>query len=141
MKTITLQSGTYAVDDILHGFEIMEKPSSNVAFTAINIFENQLYVQFKNGSGYMYSEVDVNTLREAETCESIGKFISSMVVKRYVGQKLSWSLINLKSNVILIDDPLNPSNIKPEDVGEFHKYYAETLAKRTGRKPEKGTVN
>lgn len=119
MRTIALPSGTYAVDDILNGFEIMEKPSSNVDFTAINIFENQLYVQFKNSSGYMYSEVDVNTLKEAETCESIGKFISSQVVKKFDNEKLPNALIikdeYINDPVLIVSgDILNfPKKTKP----------------------------
>jgi hypothetical protein len=93
MKTVILPSGTYAVDDLLADFEVIEKPSSNVAFVATNIADRQLYVQFKNGSGYMYSDVDLDTLSFVPVAESIGKFISSQVVKKFPSQKLDKSLI------------------------------------------------
>jgi hypothetical protein len=93
MKTILLPSGTYAVDDLLADFDIIEKPSSNVAFVATNIATRQLYVQFKNGSGYMYSDVDLDLLSFIPAAESIGKFISSHVVKKFPSVKLDKQLI------------------------------------------------
>ena len=177
MKKIILQSGTYAVDDILQGFDIIEKSSSNVAFVGTCLITHQMYVQFKNGSGYMYSEVDYDTLSAVPTVDSIGRFISSHVVKKFASEKMENALIvslppsheeqavsrlNRKSQpvevetlvydplkglnfksfgdfldekvnaAIIIDDPLHPANIKPEDVGEFHTRYADTLAKRHG---------
>jgi len=93
MKTIIIPSGTYAVDDLLAVFEVIEKPSSNVAFVATDIATRQLYVQFKNGSGYMYSDVDLDTLSFVPAAESIGKFISSQVVKKFPSEKMDKALI------------------------------------------------
>lgn len=93
MKTIALQSGTYAVDDILQGFDIIERPSSNVAFVGTIMITNQMYVQFKNGSGYMYSEVDLDTLSFVPVAESIGKFISLKVIKLFPSKKADKALI------------------------------------------------
>lgn len=95
MKKVILQSGTYAVDDALQGFDIIEKPSSNVAFVATCMITHQMYVQFKNGSGsgYMYSEVDLDTLSAVNAVDSIGKFISSMVVKKFPSAKREKQLI------------------------------------------------
>jgi len=102
MKTITLPSGTYAVDPILDGFEIIEKPSSNVAFVGTSMLEHKIYVQFKNGSGYMYSEVDYDTLSFVPIAESIGKFISSKVVKQFPSEKVDGAMI---TPVILVTAP------------------------------------
>lgn len=95
MYKVTLQSGTYAVDDALQGFDIIEKPSSNVAFVATCMITNQMYVQFKtgSGSGYMYSEVDLDTLSAVSAVDSIGKFISSKVVKHFPSEKMEKALI------------------------------------------------
>lgn len=93
MKKVTLQSGTYAVDDALQGFDIIEKPSSNVAFVATCMITHQMYVQFKNGSGYMYSEVDYDVLSAVSAVDSIGKFISSQVVKKFESEKMPNALI------------------------------------------------
>lgn len=105
MKTITLSSGTYAVDPILDGFEIIEKPSSNVAFVGTSMLEHKIYVQFKNGSGYIYSEVDYDTLSFVPIAESIGKFISSKVVKHFPSEKQEKKLI--------IEDALQGLNFVP----------------------------
>jgi len=93
MRTITLSSGTYAVDPILDGFDIIEKPSSNVAFVGTSMLEHKMYVQFKNGSGYIYSEVDYDTLSFAPIAESIGKFIGLKVVKHFPSEKQENALI------------------------------------------------
>jgi hypothetical protein len=94
MHKVTLQSGTYAVDDALQGFDIIEKPSSNVAFVATCMITNKMYVQFKYGSGYMYSEVDLDTLSAVSAVDSIGKFISSKVVKHFPSAKMEKPLIH-----------------------------------------------
>jgi hypothetical protein len=93
MKKVILESGTYTVDDALQGFDIIEKPSSNVAFVATCMITGNMYVQFKNGSGYMYSEVDLDTLSAVGAVDSIGKFISSMVVKKFPSEKMEKALI------------------------------------------------
>lgn len=93
MNKVILPSGTYAVDDVLQGFDIIEKPSSNVAFVATCMITNRMYVQFKNGSGYMYSEVDLDTLSAVSAVDSIGKFISSQVVKKFPSEKTGKTLI------------------------------------------------
>jgi len=93
MYKVTLQSGTYAVDDALQGFDIIEKPSSNVAFVATCMITNRMYVQFKNGSGYIYSEVNLDTLSAVSAVDSIGKFISSKVVKHFPSEKIEKPLV------------------------------------------------
>lgn len=106
MKTITLPSGTYAVDPILDGFDIIERPSSNVAFVGTDILAEKMYVQFKNGSGYMYSEVDADIMSAIPAALSIGSFISAYVVKKFPSEKQSWSLINEITKLEWIGDPV-----------------------------------
>lgn len=117
MKKIILQSGTYAVDDILQGFDIIEKPSSNVAFVGTCLITHQMYVQFKNGSGYMYSEVDFDTLSAVPAVDSIGKFISSQVVKKFANEKMEKPLIG----ILGIEEPVL---IVKGDVARFGNYEA-----------------
>ena len=105
MRTINLTSGTYAVDPILDGFDIIEKPSSNVAFVGTSMVDHKIYVQFKNGSGYLYSEVDYDTLSFIPAAESIGKFISSKVVKHFPSEKQENALI-VKGEEIMGDPVL-----------------------------------
>ena len=93
MNKVNLPSGTYAVDDALQGFDIIEKPSSNVAFVATCMITNRMYVQFKNGSGYMYNEVNLDTLSAVPSVDSIGKYISSKVVGKFQSVKMDKQLI------------------------------------------------
>jgi hypothetical protein len=101
MKTITLPSGIYAVDPILDGFDIIERPSSNVAFVGTDMLADKMYVQFKRGSGYMYSGVDIDTLSFVHNCESIGKFISSQVVNHFPSEKQEKALIEFIPPLII----------------------------------------
>lgn len=101
MKIITLSSGTYAVDPILDGFEIFEKPSSNVAFVGTDMLADKMYVQFKNGSGFMYSEVSADVMSFVPQAESIGKFISSQVVKHFPSEKQEKALIEYLPPLII----------------------------------------
>jgi hypothetical protein len=93
MRTITFPSGTYAVDDQLQEFEIIQKESTNVEFVGIEIASHKVYVQFKSGSGYMYSDVDLDTLSFLPAAASIGKFVSSYLVKKFPSEKLGEVLV------------------------------------------------
>lgn len=137
MKTITLPSGTYAVDSILDGFDIIEKPSSNVAFVGTSMLEHKIYVQFKNGSGYMYSEVDFDTLSFIPIAESIGKFISSKVVKHFPSEKQERTLINWIPELIIIDDP-NTGQAVDEEATK--NWLNKQFAGRLNRNSQTGNV-
>lgn len=119
MNKVTLPSGTYAVDDALQGFDIIEKPSSNVAFVATCMITLQMYVQFKNGSGYMYSEVDLDTLSAVSAVDSIGKFISSQVVKHFPSEKMEKSLITFDATD-MIQSALPDHKVTMDDKGVIH---------------------
>lgn len=135
MKTITLPSGTYAVDPILDGFDIIEKPSSNVAFVGTSMLDHKIYVQFKNGSGYMYCEVDYDTLSFVPTAESIGKFISSRVVKHFPSEKLEKTLIVLVE--VIIDDPYSEEKVSEQTRKAWlDKQIANRLTRNSQKEPE-----
>jgi hypothetical protein len=105
MRTITLPSGTYAVDDQLQEFEIIQKESSNVNFVGVDMARRKVYVQFKNGSGYMYSDVDLDTLSFLPAAASIGKFVSSYLVKKFPSEKFEKLLI-VKGEYIGDEQPI-----------------------------------
>lgn len=134
MKTITLDSGTYAVDPILDGFQIIEKPSSNVAFVGISMLDHKMYVQFKNGSGYIYSEVDYDTLSFVPIAESIGKFISSKVVKHFPSEKQENALIEFIE--VIIDDPYSEGEVSEETK---KAWIDKQIAGRLNRNVQNGT--
>ncbi|WP_316778305.1 KTSC domain-containing protein [Pedobacter antarcticus] len=135
MKTITLPSGTYAVDPILDGFDIIEKPSSNVAFVCTDILANKLYVQFKNGSGYMYSEVDCDVMCALPAALSIGSFISKYVVKHFPSEKQEKALIMFVE--VIIDDPYSDEEVNEETKQEW---LDKQIAGRLNRTGQTGTV-
>ncbi|WP_231489872.1 KTSC domain-containing protein [Pedobacter sp. Leaf170] len=95
MKTIKIDGITYNVNAKINGFKISQKTSSNVAFFGLNSETNQLFVQFKNGSSYIYSELDSSTVIEIINCESIGKFISGRIVKVFPSEKLEGEMIKM----------------------------------------------
>jgi len=101
MKTITLHSGIYAVDPILDGFDIVERPSSNVSFIAVSMLEHKMYVQFLRGSGYMYSEVDYDTLSFAPKAASLGTFVRAKLVNHFPSNKQEKALIELIPPLII----------------------------------------
>ncbi|KEQ31234.1 hypothetical protein N180_03015 [Pedobacter antarcticus 4BY] len=134
MKTITLPSGTYAVDPILDGFEFIEKPSSNVAFVGTDILANKLYVQFKNGSGYKYSEVDCDVMCALPAALSIGSFISKYVVKHFPSEKQEKPLITFIE--VIIDDPYPEGELSEETRKVwFNKQIANRLTRNSQKEP------
>ena len=135
MKTITLPSGTYAVDPILDGFEIIEKPSSNVAFVGVSMLEHKMYVQFKNGSGYIYSEVDYDTLSFVPIAESIGKFVNAKVVGHFQSEKQERPLIEFME--VIIDDPYSEGEVSEETK---KAWLDKQISGRLNRKEQVGNV-
>lgn len=85
----------YTIDEKLDNFTIKSKPSSNVAFYGVNhdATDIQLFVQFKNGSCYIYSGLTDQTLKELNECESIGSFISRNIVGKFLNIKCEKSLV------------------------------------------------
>jgi hypothetical protein len=100
MKKIELNGANYALDERIADFVISEKPSSNVAFFGTEPVSNKLFIQFKNGSTYIYSDVDSETLKQIHECESIGKFVASHVVKQgFPSEKIATPLVKPESAV------------------------------------------
>lgn len=60
-------------DPRLASFKIMKMPSSNVDYYGTNHNGLQLFIQFLNGSCYIYSSVPKEVLDLMEGAESIGK--------------------------------------------------------------------
>lgn len=87
----------YTIDEKLDNFTIKSKPSSNVAFYGVNhdAADIQLFVQFKNGSCYIYSGLTDQTLADLNECESIGSFISRNIVGKFPNIKCEEALVKL----------------------------------------------
>lgn len=95
MKTININGIKYNVNQKLECFVISQKTSSNVEFIGLNSDTNQLFVQFKNGSSYIYSNLDSSTVIDLINCESIGKFISGRIVKVFPSEKQDCEMIKM----------------------------------------------
>lgn len=104
MKKIELNGANYALDERIADFVISEKPSSNVAFFGTEPVSKKLFIQFKNGSCYIYSDVDSDTLKQIHESDSVGKFVASHVVKQgFPSEKILTPLV--KSETIIDDNP------------------------------------
>ena len=62
--------------------------SSNVSAIAHDEKSNELHVQFKNGSHYVYEGVPSHIFHRALGSESIGKFLSEHVKGKFDHRKL-----------------------------------------------------
>src|SRR5260221_3570662 len=92
MQTVKFNEIEYQANDLLDAFELFQKKSSNVAF--YGFCGCQLFVQFHNGSCYMY-ELTHEAVSDCINAESIGKFISNQVVSRFPSQKVESKLITV----------------------------------------------
>jgi hypothetical protein len=101
MKTIILNEQSFLVDQQLADFTIYQKPSSNVEFFGVDEVNNKLFVQFKGGSGsYIYADVPDQLLKDMPFVESIGRVVASVVVGKFVSEKISYRLV--------VADPSSP---------------------------------
>ena len=90
MKKIVVNDQPVSVDELLQDYDILSKPSSNVEFYGTN--GQNVFIQFKNGSTYLYLNVtdqDIVALRKAE---SIGKFIP-VLSRKYQYTKVDRQLV------------------------------------------------
>jgi hypothetical protein len=71
----------HEIDEQLQGFNLMQKPSSNVDYYGTNGTDT-VFIQFKNGVSYLYSNVSKEHITEMLNAESIGKFVVQ-VLKKY----------------------------------------------------------
>lgn len=75
------------VDPKIAGFKLFSKPSSNVEYFGIESSYSMLFVQFKNGSSYVFRDVPINILNEIQTAESVGKYFSQNVAGKFQSVK------------------------------------------------------
>jgi hypothetical protein len=91
MRKLTISTMPCLVDDILEGYFIDRKPSSNVEFHGTD--GKNIFIQFKNGASYLYLNVSAEHIEEMKKAESIGRFIS-VLSKNYQYTKVDQRLIN-----------------------------------------------
>jgi hypothetical protein len=85
----------HVVDEKLKGFDIMQKPSSNVDYYGTNGVDT-IFIQFKNGGSYFYPNVTKELIEEMLKSESIGKFMASLAKGGYGYTKFVDTLVKKK---------------------------------------------
>ena len=76
MRILKINDQEHTVDGMLDGFNIHQKPSSNVEYFGDN--GNEIFIQFKNGSCYIYKGILKEHIQQMYEADSIGKFISAL---------------------------------------------------------------
>ena len=81
MKKVFINGNPFNVHNLLDGFNLFQKQSSNVDFFGTDRNSHCLFVQFKSGSFcYMYSDVPDKILTWAENAESKRQFVTLTLV-------------------------------------------------------------
>jgi hypothetical protein len=89
MKKLTINNQPVTVVELLKDFEIITKDSSNVDYYGTD--GTNVFIQFKNGSSYLYSNVTPADIEAMKQAESIGRFIP--VLKKYPTTKYENRLV------------------------------------------------
>jgi len=92
-KQFMLNDKTLLLDERIESFQVLSRKSSNVEYFGIQPEHKKLFVQFKNGKSYIYTEVSPEVLQQAVEAESIGKFINSHITKKYISIKIDFRLV------------------------------------------------
>lgn len=90
---IILGETVYSFEPVLTGFDIQQKPSSNVSFYGYDEKYQRLFIQFKNGNAYIYKDIKPELFADMQKAESVGKFFSSTIAGRYLHEKYAQRLI------------------------------------------------
>lgn len=64
-----------AVPNELKDFTLTTKESSQVEFYGVNMATGTIYVQFKNGKGYIYPNQTIDALKACMQADSIGSWV------------------------------------------------------------------
>lgn len=92
-KSFMLNQVNLSIDDRVADFQILSRKSSNVEYFGIQPEHKKLFVQFKNGKSYLYTDVDPSVLQEATEAESIGKFLNANISGKYISLKIDFRLV------------------------------------------------
>lgn len=93
-NTIELNDVKLQVSDILFDFAIHQKASSNVDYFGTDYVNERMFIQFKGGTGaYIYNGVNMDLLDASIAAESIGKFVLTNIVKKFITTKFEQRLV------------------------------------------------
>lgn len=96
MRKIIVNNQPCTVDKVLNDFEILNKESSTVDYYGTD--GKNVFVQFKNGASYLYSNVEPADIEAMKAAESIGRFMP--VFKKYPFTKYENRL------VVVVQEPV-----------------------------------
>lgn len=88
MNTTTFNNHQYKVHDRLAQFNVNSIPSTSISFFGSNPNTGSLFVQFKNGGTYIFSNITNEIRKEMFAAKSIGSFISKNIVGKFPSEKL-----------------------------------------------------
>jgi hypothetical protein len=72
---------------------LLKKNSTNVDYFGIRRETSQLFIQFSNGTCFMYANVPTEVLEEAKNAPSIGKFFHQSIKWQYEDEAVGSNLI------------------------------------------------
>ena len=93
MEKYSIIVSEYNIDQRLQGYDIMQKPSSNIDYYGTN--GTDIFIQFKSGATYIYHDVQPQDIEEMIKSESIGQFVGARL-KKYQFTKIVMKLVNSK---------------------------------------------
>lgn len=82
----TLNNQPVLVNHLLEGWTIYHRQSSYVAYIAVNPGGDSLFIQFNNGTCFIYPGLPIDLIKEAIAAESIGKFFHAQLKGKYEGE-------------------------------------------------------
>jgi hypothetical protein len=93
MEQYSIIVSEHIIDEKLQGYELMQKPSSQIDYYGTN--GKDVFLQFKNGTSYIYENVPTETIADMKSAESIGSFVFKHL-KKLPFRKFDLKLVNSK---------------------------------------------
>lgn len=94
-KITTISGTAVIVNPILAEFELAKKNSTYVHYLGIRRETSQLFLQYNNGTCFMFNAVPPEKLEAATVAESIGKFFHSDLKGKFETEELDHNCITI----------------------------------------------
>lgn len=90
----TVNGKPVIINDQIKSFIIHQKTSSNVDYYGFDKMTGRIFIQFKSGeASYIYKGISAELILEAETAESIGKFVTNNLAHKCEMDKFNERLV------------------------------------------------
>ena len=90
----TINNKPVLVSDVLQDYTIYHRNSTFVAYIAVK-GDNSLFIQFCNGTCFIYPDLPVDLIKSALEAESVGKWFHANLKGQYEGEQLESDCIQL----------------------------------------------